>query len=165
MTTNITPLTPATTGLTNLMPGHVISVSCNVLIALSLMEQYLNSTYALQTADTKLEAAITNQETQIVQDFDNDMNKSGSGLLWQMEHLTPQNDPNGKDAYSADMQALTTEYSAANASNQAQVKAMDANNSITQNILSQNSQAQPGTVQAMQALVGNGSNLVRILQG
>ena len=164
MTTNITPLAPANTGLTNLMPGHVISVSCNVLIALSLMMQYLNSTYLLQTADTKLEAAITNQETQIVQDFDNSMNKPG-GYLYEMEHLTPQNDPNGKDAYSADMQALTTEYSAANAQNQSQVKAMDANNSITQNILSQNSQAQPGTVQAMQALVGNGSNLVRILQG
>src|SRR3990167_1116667 len=148
MTTNITPLTPANTGLTNLMPGHVISVSCNVLIALSLMMQYLNSTYLLQTADTKLEAAITNQETQIVQDFDNSMNKPG-GYLYEMEHLTPQNDPNGKDAYSADMQALTTEYSAANAQNQSQVKGMDANNSITQNILSQNSQAQPGTVQAM----------------
>ena len=175
MTTSINSVSDAgpLKGLTPPMPGHVVSVSCNVLMALSLMADYLNSTYNLQMADTALEAAITNQETQLVQQFEQQMIAAGNpaspygtgGLLWQIEHLTADNCPGGKDYFTTYMQTLTTEYSAANAQNQADVKTMDSNNSTAQNILNQNSQSQPGIIQAMQALNTNGANLVRILQG
>lgn len=155
------------------IPGVKVSMSCNVLMALSLMVGYLNSTYGLQRADTMLQAAISNQEVACVQQFQKDMSEAGKnndpwstgGILWRIEHLTPDNDPNGKDRYSSDMSNLQTQYSAANSQNQSLVKVFDANNSTAQAIQNQNAQQQPGVVTTLQSMNSIGTNLVRILQG
>jgi hypothetical protein len=147
-----TPLNPA-------LPGHVISVSCNVIMALSLLEEYMNSTYSLQAADTQLEAAISNQETALVNSFETQQNSPG-GYLYMLEHCNPA-DPN----YSTEVSQFSGEYSAANAQNQARTKVMDGNNSVAQNTLSQNSQGQQGITTTMSSINSVAGNLVLIVQG
>jgi len=143
-----------------------INTSCNPLIALALMVDYLNSTYDLQAADTELESSITNAEAELVQKFEAGLQQAGSfnpkahNYLYELEHL----DPTSK-TYSSDVQVLTQLLSAAQSKNQAQVKVMDGNNSTAQNVLSQNAQNQPGIVQAMSAINGIAGNLSRILAG
>jgi len=161
MTTNIMPLTPAvgSAELRNLIPGKVISVSCNVLMALSLIEGYLSSTYQLQTADTKLQAAISLAEAALTEKFQKDQENPG-GTLYELQHLDSK-DPD----YAQKAQMYETEYSGANSIQQGKIKTMDSNNSVAGNILNQNSQTQTGVIQAMASINGIGANLVRIVQG
>ncbi len=146
------------------IPGHVVSTSCNTLTALFMITDYLNSTYDLQAADTKLEESVTNSEAQMVQAFQASLSAStspdGTNYLYQLEHL----DPTSGD-YTPKSQTLTTEYSNANAQNQSLVKIMDGNNSTAQNTLSQNAQGLQGLMQTMSSINSIGSNLARLIQG
>jgi hypothetical protein len=144
------------------------------MVAISLMVKYLNSTYGLQVADTKMEAAITTAEANLVEEFEKSLTQSGSyntkgdpynptakNFIWQLEHLTPENDPN----YKTDVSTLTSLLGAAQSKNQANVKIMDGNNSTAQNVLSQNAQGQQGVIASMSSINGIEGNLARILQG
>ncbi len=146
------------------LPGHVISVSPNVIMALSLLEGYLQSTYDLQAADTKLEADISSQEAALVQKFENDMNSpttptdqttTYSNWLYLLSQASDQNT----------ISKYAQMYAACNAANQAATKEMDGNNTTAQNTLNQNSQGQQGVVQAMSSINGITANLTRLIQG
>lgn len=161
MSNQIMNITPPSQSVkpTNLLPGHVISTSSNVIMALSLLESYINSTYALQAADTELEAAISNQETEIVNAFEKAQNSQG-GYLYELEHLNTKS-----KNYSAKVSQLSSEYAAASAENQAKTKVMDGNSSVAQNTLNQNAQGQQGIIQTMSSINSVGANLTRIVQG
>ncbi len=152
----ITNTTPAPSG----PQGVLISVSSNVTAALMSMVNYLQSTYNLQAADTQLQAAISNQETTVVEQFEAQENSS-SGNLYLLEHLDPTTDKN----YTSDVSNYSTRFGADQAANQALTKGMDANNTTAQNTLSSNSQGQQGVITTMQSLLGIGSNLVAALRG
>ncbi len=156
------PISPP--NLPEVIPGHVVSTSCNTLAALFMITDYLNSTYDLQAADTKLEESVTNSEAQMVQAFEASLtapySSIGTNYLYLIDHLDPT-DP----LYTEDSQTLTSEYSNANASNQSLVKVMDGNNSTAQNTLSQNAQGQQGLMQTMSSINSIGSNLARLIQG
>ncbi len=159
MNTPAMNLNPPLQTLQSALPGKVISTSSNVIMALALLEGYINSTYALQAEDTKLEATISNQETAIVNAFETAQNSPG-GDIYQLEHLNPKD-----KHYSSYVSKLSMEYSAANGANQARTKVMDGNNSVAQNTLNQNAQGQQGIIQTMGSINSVGANLTRIVQG
>lgn len=163
-TSNVSNTAATVPAATVTAPDQVISTSCNLVVALGFLEKYLNSTYDLQAADTELQAAISNQETSIVQKFEQTENGSG-GTLYQLEHLTPDNDPNGKDDYASDVSKLTSQYGAESAENQQLTKVMDGNNTTAQNTLNQNSQGQQGVVTTMQSINSVPGNLKNLIQG
>jgi hypothetical protein len=145
-------------------------VSGNIQTAMALIVSYLNSTYHLQAADTKLEATITNAEAELVNSFQTQMMKPGdsndpyntnkNNYLWQMENLSSKD-----DNYQEHCSILTNLYTNASMQNQALTKTMDANNSTAQNTLSQNSQGQSGLMQTMSAINQQQANLARDIQG
>lgn len=162
--------------------GKLVNVSCNTFLAMSMMVEYLKSTYDLQAQDTKMEAAITNAEAEEVTQFQNALNdgfnknpfaKNGmpgyGNFIYLLEHfeelMKKWGYKPGDAEYSAQQTVLTNLLSAAQSKNQAEVKVMDGNNSTAQNVLSQNAQNQPGILQAMSSISGIEGNLARILQG
>ena len=144
--------------------GTMISVSCNTIMALTLLEGYMNSTYSLQAADTQLEATISNEEATLVQQFQTDMSSSSapsnasdtySNWLYQLSQTSD----------SGQMGKLAQLYAACNAENQAETKVMDGDNSTAQNTMNQNAQGQQGVIQTMQSVNGISGNLTRLIQG
>jgi hypothetical protein len=137
------------------IPGQIISASSNIQSAMAMIVDYLDSTYALQAADTLLEQGITNEEAKAVQDFEAKMNSAtGPGnYIYQLKQP------------GADVSRITSEYQDANMQNQALTKVMDGNNSTAQNTLSQNSQGQQGLMQTMSAINQQQANLARDIQG
>lgn len=149
----------------------------SLLAALDAMISYTNSQFSLQASDTRLEEMISNNEAQVVQqqesaltaagDSNLPLNLSGTNFIWQMEHLTKDNDKATKDNphpdYSTDMTKLSNAYNAANMQNQSIIKIMDGNNSTAQNTLNAIAQAQPQTIQAMSSLTQVEANLARAL--
>lgn len=160
MTTTSVPNTAATVpAATVTAPDQVISTSCNLVVALGLLENYLNSTYNLQAADTELQAAISNQETTIVQSFEQWEN-TGGGALNTLQNL----DPKDKN-YASDVSKYSAEYGEQSAENQELTKVMDGNNTTAQNTLNQNSQGQQGIVTTMQSINSVPGNLKNLIQG
>lgn len=157
----ISNTTPAQSG----SQGILVSTSCNMGTALQELESYLQSTYDLQAADTQLQAAISNEETLVVQQFEETENAPG-GALYELEHASPTL-PDGKPNpnYSTQVSQYAGQFGADQAANQALTKVMDANNSTAQNTLSQNSQGQQGIISAMQAILSVPGNLKNLIQG
>jgi hypothetical protein len=146
------------------IPGKIISASCNITSAVDSIVDYLDSTYNLQAADTQLTAVISNEEAQVVSQFEQEQNSATgpNNYIYQLEQLEimpPIIDNSSK------ISELTTLYTEASAENQAEVKVMDGNNSTAQNTLNQNSQGQQGLIQTLGSINSVASNLVRILQG
>ena len=143
---------------TQAVPGHIVSASCNIQSAMAEIVDYLDSTYDLQAADTKLEASITNAEAQEVQAFEAKMNSptGPDNYIFQLEQ---------KSTDSTRISQLSQLYSDANMQNQALTKVMDGNNSTAQNTLSQNSQGQQGLMQTMSSINQQQANLARDIQG
>lgn len=132
------------------LPGHLINPSCNVQTAMFMVIDYLNSTYGLQAADTKLQEEISAAESAEVSAYEA---REENGVLKKMQG--DKGDDLSKDI---------SQYNAAAAENAALVKQMDANNSTAQNTLSQNSQGQTGLMSGLQAFIGLESNLTQALR-
>ncbi len=160
MTTSNVPSTAVTVPMQTVSaPDQVISTSCNLVVALGLLENYLNSTYDLQAADTELQASISNQETTLVQKFEQWEN-SGDGALNQLNHLNT-----GDKDYASNVSKLSADYGEQSAENQELTKVMDGNNTTAQNTLNQNSQGQQGVVTTMQSINSVPGNLKNLIQG
>ncbi len=143
--------------------GEKISTTTNTVQALTRAIGYTGSRDSIQAALARMQAAISELSTQIVEQFQKKQNSKG-GALYEMQKLKPNpKDPN--DNYSTEISKLTSRFGSEQAANQQLTKVMDANNSIAQNALNQNAQGQQGDMTLMQSILAVAGNLVSLLRG
>ncbi|CAM0117517.1 hypothetical protein [Rhabdochlamydiaceae symbiont of Dictyostelium giganteum] len=153
--------------------GKIVSATGDLYEGMKSISNYVDSTYILQQSDTQLESYISNQETTISQNFQQQLTAPGdstsvyqptdTNYLWQMQTLSAT--PNMNSTIQSQLTTLSSLYSQANAQNGAVIKTLDGQNSSAQNILSQNSQAQQTVTQTMGFINGVLGNLSHLIQG
>ncbi len=149
--------------------GKIISASSNLLNAFNVISNYLASENQLNAVNTQLTQTISNRAADCTTEFQ-----------YQMEHPTGDNKDyihilsTGKDDQGnavgnepnkegLTIQSVTTQYTAANAKNQATLKIYDGQSQMMQGLLNQYAQTQQSIVQMMGLLNQPGANLIHLL--